>query len=346
MTTPGTNSLIDEKHLTPKRTRYTDRLQRIELHAQTKKGLSQINEPSSAHSQDTITETRPGITPPEPKMDWSTENEQPPEPPWNNNPTEMLLKDPRLTKEYTDPCQKHQDYETLLAEIVQRREFLATIIRQVQEGHTSWDMNFIAQRQKDIEDLHRTFQCALGKLALSYPCPNTNCENHLQDGEEFARKLTDAVEVYPPFQINKVSKKKTDKEGFTSPSKTKRVKLTDHPNFSTDNPIPIANKFDALATMDTDPSITTEEQIPTPKIPPIMLKYEANYSNLTADLLSNYPELTFKLAGDFLKIFTSNPENYSQITTYLKEKGHQYYDFPPPSLPPQKNRNKRTPDIY
>ncbi|GFQ75926.1 hypothetical protein TNCT_180101 [Trichonephila clavata] len=44
-----------------------------------------------------------GITPPEPKMDWSTEKEQP-EPPWNNSPTEILLTDPRLTKEYTDPA--------------------------------------------------------------------------------------------------------------------------------------------------------------------------------------------------------------------------------------------------
>ncbi|GFR11189.1 hypothetical protein TNCT_514601 [Trichonephila clavata] len=147
----------------------------------------------------------------------------------------------------------------------------------------------------------------------------------------------------PPILPNK---KKTNKEGFNSPTKTKKLKLTDHPSVSTDNPIPLSNKFDALAPMDTDPSITTQEQIPTPKIPPIMLKYETTYSNLTADLLSKYPDLTFKLAGDFLKIFTSNPEHYRQITTYLTEKGQQYYDFPTPSLPPQKNRYKRTPDIH
>ncbi|GFR33426.1 hypothetical protein TNCT_315311 [Trichonephila clavata] len=337
MTTPGTNSLIDEKHLTPKRTRYTDRLQRIELHAQTKKGLSQINEPSSAHSQDPITETRPGITPPEPKMDWSTEKEQP-EPPWNNSPTEILLTDPRLTKEYTDPCEYHKDSTQLLESLFHRAKFISTVLQQIQQGTTNWDTNFITQRQKDIQDLNAKIELIQGKLASFYPCPETDCSDHLTEPASIWQ-LKYEIQNHPPFQvIMKSSKKKTDNEGFTSPTKTKRVKLTDHPNVSTDNPIPIANKFDALATMNTDPSITTEEQIPTPKIPPIMLKYEANYSNLTADLLSKYPELTFKLAGDFLKIFTSNPEHYSQITTYLTEKGQQYYDFPPPKPPaPEKS---------
>ncbi|GFR02635.1 hypothetical protein TNCT_246301 [Trichonephila clavata] len=131
-------------------------------------------------------------------MDWNTENEQLPEPPWNNSPTEMLLKDPSLTKEYTDPCKRHQDLEALIGHILKRREFLATIILQVQEGHTSWDTNLIAQRLKDIEDLHITCQCALGKLDLSYPCPHTDCHRHTRDGDEFARKLTDEIENYPP----------------------------------------------------------------------------------------------------------------------------------------------------
>ncbi|GFR14236.1 hypothetical protein TNCT_547151 [Trichonephila clavata] len=109
----------------------------------------------------------------------------------------------RLTKEYTDPCKSHQDLEALLASIVQRREFLITVIQQVQEGYISWDTNFIAQRQKDIEDLHRTFQCALGKLALSYPCPHTDCYGHSQDGDEFARQLTYAIENTPPPPPNK-----------------------------------------------------------------------------------------------------------------------------------------------
>ncbi|GFQ68284.1 hypothetical protein TNCT_456851 [Trichonephila clavata] len=60
------------------------------------------------------------------------------------------------------------------------------------------------------------------------------------------------IQTPPPITRNS-SKKKTDKEGFTYPTKTKKLKLTDHPNVSTENPIPLSNKFDALAPMDTDP---------------------------------------------------------------------------------------------
>ncbi|GFQ85212.1 hypothetical protein TNCT_91001 [Trichonephila clavata] len=233
-------------------TSYTDLLQHIELYAQSKKDLSQINEPSSAHSQDPITATRPGFTPPEPKMDWSTENEQLPEPPWNNSPTEMLLKDPRLTKEYTDRCEYHNDSEKLLESMLDRAKFISEVIQQAQQGTANWDTNFITQRQKDIEDLMTMIELVQGKLAPFYPCPKTDCHDHLTDPDS-VWQLTKVRKTHPLPQTSNASKKKTDKEGFTSPSKTKRVKLTDHPNVSTDNPIPISNKFDALATMDTDP---------------------------------------------------------------------------------------------
>ncbi|GFQ74283.1 nucleic-acid-binding protein from transposon X-element [Trichonephila clavata] len=67
-----------------------------------------------------------------------------------------------------------------------------------------------------------------------------------------------------------------------------------------------------------------------------MLKYETTYTTLVAELSRKYPNVTFKLAGEFLKIFTNSPDNYRAITNYLTEKGQQYYDSPPLASRPRK----------
>ncbi|GFR17885.1 hypothetical protein TNCT_111721 [Trichonephila clavata] len=67
-------------------------------------------------------------------MDRNTENHQLPKPPLNDYSPEMLLKDPRLTTVYTDPCQKHMDMEQLLIKILEYRSFLHTAMKHVQES--------------------------------------------------------------------------------------------------------------------------------------------------------------------------------------------------------------------
>ncbi|GFR13660.1 hypothetical protein TNCT_131321 [Trichonephila clavata] len=121
-----------------------------------------------------------------------------------------------------------------------------------------------------------------GELAPSYPCPNPHCYAHNKipdltylENVEFTWHHTNTTHKTnnPPTTINP-SKKQTDKEGFTSPSKTKKLKLSDHPNVRTENPIKLSNKFDALTPMDAEPQITTQQPTPIDKIPPIMLKYK------------------------------------------------------------------------
>ncbi|GFQ99147.1 hypothetical protein TNCT_207961 [Trichonephila clavata] len=244
-----------------------------------------------------------------------------------------LLQDPRLTTDYAEPCAKHLNMEQFITKVLAYRTYYQTILGNAQKNPRpgnppTYDTDLITQGQKDVAAVNILMERLQGESASSYPCPNTDCYahnkipdlTHVEDGL-FIWHRTDTTHN-PPTTINS-SKKKTDQEGFTSPSKTKKFKLTDHPNVRTENPIPLSNKFDALAPMDTDPPITTQKQISIKKIPPIMLKYESTYSNLTTDLLSKYPDLTFKLAGDFLKIFTTNSDHYREITNYLTKKGQQ-----------------------
>ncbi|GFQ73059.1 hypothetical protein TNCT_251 [Trichonephila clavata] len=184
-----------------------------------------------------------------------------------------------------------------------------------------------------------------GELASFYPFPNPNCHvfNRIPDlslpadgvlswniirGPDYKKPTTKTTN-----STQNKSKKQTNKDSFTSPSKTKKLKITDHPNFRTDAPIELKNKYDALATSDSEPSTPAQHPSPPTKTPPIMLKYETTYTTLVADLLKKYPDLTFKLAGEFLKLFTTNTDNYRAITNYLTEKGQQYYDPPLASRP-------------
>ncbi|GFR24122.1 hypothetical protein TNCT_303861 [Trichonephila clavata] len=98
----------------------------------------------------------------------------------------------------------------------------------------------------------------------------------------------------------------------------------------------VSNKFDALALSDADPPNPVQQPTPPKKIPPIMLKYETTYSTLVAELSKKYSDVTFKLAGQFLKIFTNSTDDYRAITDYLTVKGHQYYDPPPLASRPRK----------
>ncbi|GFQ67374.1 uncharacterized protein TNCT_718081 [Trichonephila clavata] len=252
-----------------------------------------------------------------------------------------LFQDPRVTTDYADPCKMHLIMEQFITKALAYRTYYQTTLDNAQKNPRpgnppTYDKDLIIQRQKDVAAVNILMERLKGELASSYPCPNTDCyahykipdRTHLEDGIFIWLHTDTTHKMNNPPTTNNLRKKKTDKEGFTSPNKTKKIKLTDHPNVRTENPIPLSNKFDALAPMDTDPPINTQQQTPIKKIPLIMLKYESTYSTLTAYLLSKYPDLTLKLAGDFLKIFTTNSDLYREVTNYLTDKGQQYYDFP------------------
>ncbi|GFQ75970.1 hypothetical protein TNCT_115351, partial [Trichonephila clavata] len=163
----------------------------------------------------------------------------------------VLLQDPRLTTDYEDPCEKHQDMEGLLTKAISYRTCFQQLLEHAQENPRpgnppTYDTDRITQHQKDIATVDILIERIQGELASSYPCPNTDCYahnktpdlTHLEDGL-FIWHHTDTTRT--PSKTRSDTKKKTDKEGFTSPTKTKKLKLTDHPNVSTENPIPLSN---------------------------------------------------------------------------------------------------------
>ncbi|GFR12276.1 hypothetical protein TNCT_484701 [Trichonephila clavata] len=239
-----------------------------------------------------------------------------------------------------DPCERHKQIEMNLLKASAERKFT----QDVQSYKTTKRLNEedIPKHQKELADLNILMTHMEGELASFYPCPNPNCHAFNRtfvstpptDGV-FTGDTTNGHEHIKPTNMKenhtrKNSKKQSTKDGFTSPSKTKKLKLTDHPKVKTEYPIQLSNKFDALAPSDAEPPITAQQPILSKKIPPIMLKYKSTYATLAAHLLQKYPDSTFKLAGEFLKIFTTNPDPYQAITNYLTEKGQQYYDSPPP----------------
>ncbi|GFQ77084.1 hypothetical protein TNCT_121381 [Trichonephila clavata] len=235
-----------------------------------------------------------------------------------------------------DPCECHRQIETNLLEASALRKYSLDLLKHM-ILNTGED---IPKLQKDLAAQNKRMDRMAGELASFYPCRNPDC--HAFNRTFDLTPPTDGVITWDTTSghehkkpttkkenhTRKNSKKQTTKEGFTSPNKTKKLILSDHPNVRTEDPIQLTNKFDALSPSDAEPPITAQKPTSSNKIPPIMLKYKSTYTTEAADLLQKYPDLTFKLAGEFLKIFTTNPDYYRAITNYLTEKGQQYYDFP------------------
>ncbi|GFR26892.1 hypothetical protein TNCT_118171 [Trichonephila clavata] len=97
------------------------------------------------------------------------------------------------------------------------------------------------------------------------------------------------------------------------------------------DPINLANKFNVLATNSNE--ILTPDGQKTPvtaaKIPPVMLKFKENFNSLILEITKRYPESTFKLAREYLKVYTPNADDHRAITDNLTEIGEQYYVIPP-----------------
>ncbi|GFV08409.1 nucleic-acid-binding protein from transposon X-element [Trichonephila clavipes] len=81
-----------------------------------------------------------------------------------------------------------------------------------------------------------------------------------------------------------------------------------------------------------------------PKVPPIMFKHKKeNYKIMIKDLNKDFPNCDVKLAGKYLKIFTTSTDEHRIVTDYLKEKCEKFYVINPPDSRPQKIVIKRLP---
>ncbi|GFQ96918.1 hypothetical protein TNCT_254561 [Trichonephila clavata] len=110
------------------------------------------------------------------------------------------------------------------------------------DDHRTRNENLIIQRRKDIFAVNELMERLRGELASSYPCPNPDCRTHnkvpdltRQEKGQLIWPTCDPNHTNATHKTNNpppnksLCKKQTDKDGFPSPSKTKKLKLTDHP---------------------------------------------------------------------------------------------------------------------
>ncbi|GFT84748.1 NADH dehydrogenase iron-sulfur protein 2, mitochondrial [Trichonephila clavipes] len=183
--------------------------------------------------------------------------------------------------------------------------------------------------QKDYDELASLKEHKLGELALILPCPVLDCPENKNNSS----KLNDPPENNAKKHLRQVShdRKKivnpnTD-GGFTFPKKVaKKLKLS-KPNAGTSQPVSIKNKFSSLAGKDAKvtPPISNQTTAPVaarPKVPPpVMFKHKKeNYKIIIKDLNKDFPNCDVKLAGKYLKIFTTTSDEYRILTDYLDEK--------------------------
>ncbi|GFW62691.1 hypothetical protein TNCV_2624541 [Trichonephila clavipes] len=169
--------------------------------------------------------------------------------------------------------------------------------------------------------------------ALFLPCPVLDCPENTNN----SIKLNDPPETNAKkysCQTSHDSKKIANPN--TSPQKVaKKLKLSD-PIAGTSQPISVKNKFSSLAGKEAKVTPPTSNQTTAaiaarPKVPTIMFKHKKeNYKTIIKDLNKDFPNCDVKLAGKYLKIFTTSTDVHRIVTIYLKEKCEEFYVINPP----------------
>ncbi|GFY70505.1 hypothetical protein TNIN_213901 [Trichonephila inaurata madagascariensis] len=211
----------------------------------------------------------------------------------------------------------------------------------------------------------------IGELTLLGSCP-VNCLYHMEfDPQNMPKILTDEAREHlaifedclkesdntsknrlqPPkdkkdkteamkdiTEAKLVVKKNTRTDGFVSPTKfAKKQKVVKNDSVGATAPVKITNQYQALAGNSTLPDADiTVVPVATPKIPPINLKFRKNYQPILKEISKKFPTSSAKLSGDYLKIFATSPDEHRNITSFLTEKGEQYFALEPIAKRPQK----------
>ncbi|GFW31421.1 nucleic-acid-binding protein from transposon X-element [Trichonephila clavipes] len=204
---------------------------------------------------------------------------------------------------------------------------------------------------KEVRNLTEEIEALKGELTLIGFCPIEDCQHHSKiNAPIIAQKLKDSskkleldlkkvgintsVDNPPPNPL----KKKNRLDGFTAPTKvTKKQKVLQNYSFGAAAPIPTSNKYQTLSGND-DSLTQSNEAMPvaTPKIPPIHLKFDANYNLIMQEINRKYPKTSSKLSGEYLRIFAISIEERNEIIDFLKGKGEQFFALFPQDVKIQK----------
>ncbi|GFY75763.1 nucleic-acid-binding protein from transposon X-element [Trichonephila inaurata madagascariensis] len=140
-----------------------------------------------------------------------------------------------------------------------------------------------------------------------------------------------------PSRIN--SKKGNSRsDGFISPQKVaKKQKILQNYTLGATAPVNISNKLQSIAGSAALPTQDdTAVPVVRPKIAPIHLKFTKNYNLILQEIARIFPKSSSKYSGEYLKIFTSSPDEHRELTKFLQEKGEQYFALEPVTKRPQK----------
>ncbi|GFU26465.1 uncharacterized protein TNCV_4287051 [Trichonephila clavipes] len=129
-------------------------------------------------------------------------------------------------------------------------------------------------------------------------------------------------------KFNKRKLKKDSMEDFVFPTKTARPAS---PSIS--EPVATTNSFSNL---EEDKNQEVEEEaniavVPKPRPPqPIHLKITENFRNQMKLIYQNFPDITSKNSGKFIKLFTKDVEEKRSLTHYLEsDKDFEYFCIKP-----------------
>ncbi|GFU10757.1 nucleic-acid-binding protein from transposon X-element [Trichonephila clavipes] len=204
---------------------------------------------------------------------------------------------------------------------------------------------------KEIRKLTEEIEELQGELTSIGFCPIEDCQYHSKlNAPKVAQKLKDSSKKLE-LDLKKVDtntsvdnppsnplKKKNRLDGFTAPTKvTKKQKVLQNYSFGAAAPIPTSNKYQTLSGNDDSPTQSNEAMpVATPKIPPIHLKFEANYNLIMQEINRKYPKTSSKLSGEYLRIFAASMEERNEIIDFLKGKGEQFFALHPQDVKTQK----------
>ncbi|GFY72251.1 RNA-directed DNA polymerase from mobile element jockey [Trichonephila inaurata madagascariensis] len=213
--------------------------------------------------------------------------------------------------------------------------------------------------EKELEAAYSNLQQKKGELTSLGPCPLSNCQyghatNQIEQDKSFEEEAARFKSKFTDSKINTLSvnqtnlnndseenaksKKNSRSDGFTSPHKVaKKQKILQNYTLGAPAPVNAKNKFQpiagsaALSTQD-----DTAMPVVRPKIPPIHLKFTKNYNLILQEIARKFPKASSKYSGEYLKIFTSSPDEHRELTNFLSEKGEQYFALQPIANRPQK----------
>ncbi|GFY04923.1 nucleic-acid-binding protein from transposon X-element [Trichonephila clavipes] len=169
----------------------------------------------------------------------------------------------------------------------------------------------------------RTLNNLVSELRTLPPCLDPDCTDHTIISKENDPAL-DNSKSNDKKKPKKRKCKKQDLEGFAFP--TKSARLTTPTQVLA--PIPTQNNFENL-NQEPEPMIESNQENKSPIIKPpypITLKTVKNYREQFKKISENFPNISIKTAGDYIKLFPKTEEEKGNLAHFLElDKDYQFY---------------------